>query len=61
MTVNQDDDRIPVSFRLSRELVERMRIVAAARRWPPPPSQTDIVNRGIELALAEYKRKSKRA
>lgn len=40
-----------VSFRLPEELVERMRVISNASVWPPPPSQTDIVERGIELVL----------
>lgn len=45
-----------VSFRLARSLMKRMREITNARTWPPPPSQTEIVSRGIELVLAKLER-----
>ena len=47
------DDRltIPVSFRLDRELVEALRAFCTAETWPPRPSQTEIVTRGIKMVL----------
>jgi hypothetical protein len=57
MDVKYHDDRIPVSFRLDRKLVKRMKDVCGVRSWPPPPSQTEIVARGIELVLAELESK----
>jgi hypothetical protein len=61
MTVNNDTPTIQVSFRLDRDLVERMREVASSKDWPPPPSQTEIVSRGIELVLSKLKSKRTRA
>jgi len=52
MSVNQEPT-IAVSYRLDRRLVKRMKRATARkrRRWPPPPTQTDIVARGIEMVL----------
>jgi len=52
-----DIERVPVSFRLSRELVEALRDFCATETWPPPPTQTEIVTKGIELVLRELKSK----
>jgi hypothetical protein len=49
--VNHNQDTIQVSYRLDRRLVQRMRRVTEADKWPPPPTQTDIVSRGIEMVL----------
>jgi len=51
---------IQVSFRLPKNLVERMRDIATARHWPPPPSQTEIVSRGIEMVLQKLEPKKGR-
>jgi hypothetical protein len=59
MTVN--DKTIQVSFRLPQQLVERMRDVSTTRVWPPPPSQTEIVARGIELVLRRLERRGSKA
>lgn len=61
--MSKNDTTIQVSFRLQSELVERMRAVSTAERWPPPPSQTEIVSRGIEMVLRrlEPKRKQRAA
>ena len=61
MKVNDDTPTIQVSFRLNAELVARMREVANAKDWPPPPSQTEIVSRGIEMVLAKLKPKRGKA
>jgi hypothetical protein len=43
---------VQVSYRLPLQLVARLRQLARnRRRWPPGPSQTDIVIHGIEMAL----------
>jgi hypothetical protein len=48
---------IQVSFRLPRQLVERLRSATRnKRKWPPAPSQTDIVAQGVELMLRELKK-----
>src|SRR5215831_10004630 len=54
MSVNENT--VQVSFRLERQLVTRMRRVCDAQRWPPPPSQTEIVRRGIEMVLLSLKK-----
>jgi hypothetical protein len=61
MKVNDTAGTIQVSFRLPRELVDRMREVTTADEWPPPPSQTEIVARGIELVLQKLEGKRGRA
>jgi len=63
MGVNENHTTIPVSFRLDRVLVKRLRAFCATEQWPPPPTQTDIVERGIKDVLDELeaKRKQKRA
>jgi hypothetical protein len=61
MKVNNDAPTIQVSFRLNADLVARMREVASSKDWPPPPSQTEIVSRGIEMVLAKLKPKRGRA
>lgn len=48
---------VQVSFRLPHELVERLRDISNVDVWPPPPSQTDIVIRGIERVLGEMEKK----
>jgi len=42
---------VPVSFRLDAELMARLRVFCGAEKWPPPPSQTEIVERGIRMVL----------
>lgn len=49
--MNVKNGTIQVSFRLPRHLVKRMREITEVSSWPPPPSQTDIVVRGIEQVL----------
>jgi predicted DNA-binding protein len=54
MSVNQKSAKgakVQVSFRLPRDLARRLKDAANARHWPPPPSQTEIAERGIELVL----------
>jgi len=50
MKVN-DPNKLARSFRLDRELVERLHEFCNAPDWPPPPSQTEIVERGIRIVL----------
>jgi hypothetical protein len=50
-------ETVQVSFRLERGLVKRMRQVAKSGQWPPPPSQTEIVARGIEMVLRRLENK----
>jgi hypothetical protein len=62
MKVNsQTTATVQVSFRLQRELVERMKEVTNSQEWPPPPSQTEIVTRGIELVLRKLEGRRVRA
>ena len=64
MKVNNSNHTIQVSFRLNADLVARMREVAMSETWPPPPSQTEIVSKGIEMVLsklARHKRSRTRA
>ena len=49
--VDIEKPTIPVSFRLDRELVEALRDFCRAETWPPPPSQTEVVARGIRIVL----------
>jgi hypothetical protein len=51
---------IPVSFRLDRQLVKRLRRATQRNaQWPPRPSQTAIVAQGIELMLAKMEKEGK--
>ena len=61
MKVNPEPKTIQVSFRLERRLVERMKSVTSGQNWPPPPSQTEIVSRGIELVLRKLESRRSRA
>jgi hypothetical protein len=58
MTIERET--VQVSFRLERGLVRRMRQVAKSAKWPPPPSQTEIVTRGIEMVLSRLEKKNSR-
>lgn len=49
---------IPVSFRLERALVKRLRRVAQRKGWPPGPNQTEIVARGIEIVLDDMEKEA---
>jgi hypothetical protein len=55
----QENDTTQVSFRLRRELVKRMQTISRGSGWPPPPSQTEIVTRGIELVLSKLEQRKK--
>lgn len=57
--MSNESDTIQVSFRLQKDLVERLRHVSTADRWPPPPSQTEIVSRGIKMVLRKLEPKRK--
>ena len=59
--VSNTSKTIQVSFRLPHELVERLREASAERAWPPPPSQTEIVIRGVEHVLKTLERRGARA
>ena len=48
---NSTSKTVQVSFRLPHDLVERLREITAESAWPPPPSQTEIVIRGIQHVL----------
>jgi hypothetical protein len=56
---DEEHETIQVSFRLERGLVRRMRQIAKSGQWPPPPSQTEIVTRGIEMVLRELEAKKR--
>ena len=58
--VSNTSKTVQVSFRLPHELVERLREITAERAWPPPPSQTEIVIRGVEHVLKTLERQEKR-
>lgn len=60
MNMSKDNGTIQVSFRLEKALVERMRDVSTADVWPPPPSQTEIVSKGIEMVLRKLETKRSR-
>lgn len=60
MKVNQQET-VQVSFRLERQLVDRMREISNTPKWPPPPSQTEIVTRGIELVLNKLNKRRARS
>jgi len=53
MAVNENHSTVPVSFRLDRVLIQRLREYCMADQWPPRPTQTDIVERGIKDVLDE--------
>jgi hypothetical protein len=56
--MNVKSSTVQVSFRLPALLVRRLRNVSSARSWPPPPSQTEIAARGIELVLATLEKRA---
>ena len=58
--VSNTSKTIQVSFRLPHDLVERLREASAERAWPPPPSQTEIVIRGVEHVLRTLEKRSAR-
>jgi len=58
---NSTSKTVQVSFRLPHELVERLRLASAERAWPPPPSQTEIVIRGVEHVLKTLKTQERRS
>jgi len=53
------DNKLPITFRLDRELIERLRNYTkrAERQWPPGPNQTEIISRGIALVLDQLETK----
>jgi hypothetical protein len=56
--MNVKSSTVQVSFRLPRPLVQRLKSASSARSWPPPPSQTEIVARGVELVLAKLEKRA---
>jgi hypothetical protein len=52
--------REQIGLRLPAELLERLRTAADASKNPYAPSMTQIVERGIILALRELERKARK-
>lgn len=54
-------DKIPMSFEIRADLVKRLKTVTDKRRAYPnrPPTQTAVVERGLELALEELKQRER--
>jgi len=52
--------RDQLGLRLPHELLERLRAVADADKNPYAPTMTQIVERGIILALRELEKRAKR-
>jgi len=49
---------VPKTFQLKPSLIARLqKATRKDGRWPPPPTKTDLVSRGIEMALQELERK----
>jgi hypothetical protein len=44
---------VQISFRIPTQLVERLRAITQTNEWPPPPTQTEIVTRGIEYVVTK--------
>jgi hypothetical protein len=55
-----DTETVQVSYRLPSDLVRRMRDIAQMSTWPPPPSQTEIVSKGIEMVLEKLEKRKPR-
>jgi hypothetical protein len=49
----KDKLRITVAARVPRILAERLKAFTQLPGWPPPPSQSEIICRGIETVLDE--------
>lgn len=58
---HQEELTVQVSFRLPRDLVRRMRAISQTEDWPPPPTQTDMVQRGVEMVLRKLEKAKARA
>jgi hypothetical protein len=57
---NETRRTIPVSFRLDRALVKRLREATRRhRQWPPGPSQTQIVAYGIDMVLRKMEKEGR--
>lgn len=54
-----DDAKVPVSLRIDRNLMDRLDRAVNRSRNPYAPTKTQIVERGIELALRELEKRSK--
>ena len=53
-------EKIVICSRVKPELKARLDMVSDKARNPFAPSRAQIIERGIELALNEYERKSKK-
>jgi hypothetical protein len=51
--------RVTMSFRLDAELVTRLHKASKMKRWPPPPSMTEIVERGVKRILVKLENGTK--
>jgi len=60
METQDREETVQVSFRLPSELVRRMKTISTSQTWPPPPSQTEIVSRGIRIVLEKLEAKRPR-
>ena len=59
--VSNTSKTVQVSFRLPHELADRLREASSEKTWPPPPSQTDIVIKGIEHVLRTLEKRNARS
>lgn len=57
----QEELTVQVSFRLPSDLVRRMRAISQTDDWPPPPTQTDMVQRGVEMVLRKLEKEKAKA
>jgi hypothetical protein len=51
--VNKGREMMALGARVPKELVERLKAFVSSSAWPPRPSQSEIVTRGIETVLDE--------
>lgn len=54
-----DDTKVPLSLRIDRELLDKLERAVDRSKNPYAPSKTQIIERGIELALRELEKRSK--
>lgn len=54
-----DNTKVPVSLRIDRNLMDRIGKAVDRTRNPYAPTMTQIIERGIELALRELEKRSK--
>jgi len=50
--------QVVLNIRIDQHLAERLNAASSKSTWPPSPSKTQIVRRGIELVLAELETKA---